>query len=134
MTMTKAFGQFFLMAAPTVAHDLGVDADEIVAAHAGLARHAGGDDHDIGALDVVVVVGAVKARVEALDRRALRDVERLALRHAVDDVEQHDVAEFLETDEQRERAADLSCADQSDLLTCHSEFPLSSRAVRKTDA
>ena len=49
----------------------------------------------------------------------LGDVERLALRHAVDDVEQHDVAQFLQAGQQGERAADLSGADQRDLLACH---------------
>ena len=41
------------------------------------------------------------------DRRGLGDVERLALRYALDHVEQDDVAEFLQTDQMRERAADL---------------------------
>ena len=66
MTMTNAFGQFFLMRGADVADDLGVDADEIVATHAGLARHAGGDDDDVGALDVVVTVRAANARVVIL--------------------------------------------------------------------
>ena len=76
--------------------DLGVLADEIVAAHAGLAREAGGDDHHVGARDRGIVVAAGDLGVEALDRRGLGDVERLALRHAVEDVEQDDVAEFLQ--------------------------------------
>ena len=69
MTMTKALGACCLMPLPTDVDDLGVDADQVVAAHAGLARHAGGDDDDVGALDVLVVGGAAVARVEALDRR-----------------------------------------------------------------
>ena len=121
MVITKASGQCFLIAAPTVDDHLGVDADQIVAAHAGLARDAGGDDHDIGAGDVGIVVGAVDHRVVALDRRALDDVERLPLRHPLDDVEQHDVAQFLEPGEQRDRAADLAGADQRDLVACHGE-------------
>ena len=47
------------------------------------------------------------------------EVERLALRHAFDDVEQHDVAELLEADEMSERAADLAGADQRNLVTRH---------------
>ena len=100
---------------------LGVGADQIVAAHAGLARDAGGDDHDIGAGDVGIVVGAVDHRVVALDRRALHDVERLTLWHPLDDVEQHDVAQFLEPGEQRDRAADLAGANERDLVACHGE-------------
>ena len=61
----------------------------------------------------------VKLGVEVVDRRGLRDVERLALRNAFDDVEQHDVAELLEADEVGERAADLAGADQSNLVTRH---------------
>ena len=50
-------------------HDLQVDAEKVVAAHARLARHAGGDDADVGALDAGVVVGAGERGVEAFDRR-----------------------------------------------------------------
>ena len=32
-------------------HDLEVDTEQIIAAHAGLARHASGDDADVGAID-----------------------------------------------------------------------------------
>ena len=99
--------------------DLGVGADEIVAAHAGLAREAGGDDHDIGAGDDGVVVATGELGVEALDRRGLGDVERLPLRNAVDDIEEHDVAQLLEARQQSKRAADLPGADKRDLVACH---------------
>src|SRR4029453_17469926 len=59
--------------------DLGVDADKVVTAHAGLARDARGDDHDVGTLDVLVVRGAAVLGVETLDRAQLGDVGRLAL-------------------------------------------------------
>ena len=61
----------------------------------------------------------MKLGVEAVDRRGLGDVERLALRDAFGDVEHHDVAELLEADEMGERAADLAGADQRDLRTRH---------------
>ena len=44
MQMTKAFGRVFLDACADLIHHLQVDAEKIVAAHARLARHAGGDD------------------------------------------------------------------------------------------
>ena len=47
------------------------------------------------------------------------EIERLALRDALGDVEQHDVAELLETDQMSERAADLAGADQCNLGTRH---------------
>ena len=76
-------------------HDLEVDAEQVVAAHAGLARHAGGDDDDVGAGDGGIVARAGELGVEPFDRTGLGEIERLALGHAVDDVEQDDVAEFL---------------------------------------
>ena len=63
-------------------------------------------------------------RVEAVDRRGLRDVERLALRNAFGDVEHHDVAEFLQADEMSERAADLTGADQGNLVARHGKSVL----------
>ena len=109
----------FLDAGADLPHHLEIDAEQIVAAHAGLARHAGGDDADVGALDGVVAVGAGELGVETIDRRGFGDVERLALRDAFHDVEHHDVAEFLEADEVGERAADLAGADQRNLVTRH---------------
>ena len=104
------------------ADDLGVDADQVVAAHAGLARYAGGDDHDIGALDLGVVVGAADRGVVTLDRAALDDVERFALRNALDDIEQHDVAQLFDAGEQCQGPADLAGADKGDLVACHGEI------------
>jgi len=100
-------------------HHLEVDAQQVVAAHAGLARHAGGDDDDVRAGDRLVGTGAGELGVEALHGAGFGEVERLALRHAVDDVEQHDVAEFLHCRQMGERAADLTRADQCDLVTRH---------------
>ena len=102
-----------------LAHDLGIDREQVVAAHAGFSGHAGGDDHHVGARDGCVVLGAGKRCVEALDRAALGEVERLALGHAVHDVEEHDVAKILEGGEVGERAADIARADQRDPAACH---------------
>ncbi len=56
---------------------------------------------------------------KALDRSSLGDIERLALRNAVGDVEEDDVAQFLDAGEKSERAADLTGTDQSNLGSCH---------------
>ena len=56
-------------------HDFQIDAQKIVAAHARLARHAGGDDADVGAVDRRVGIGPLKISIEAVDRGRLRDVE-----------------------------------------------------------
>ena len=119
MQMTKAFGRVLLDAGADLLHHLEIDVEQIVAAHARLARHAGGDDADIGAFDRLVGVGAGEAGVEIVDRRGSGDVERLALRHALHDVEHDDVAELLEADEMSQRAADLTGADQRNLVTRH---------------
>ncbi len=104
-------------------HHLEVDAEQVVAAHPGLARHAGGDDADVGPGDVGIVVGALQRRVEFLDRPRLRDVERLALRRAFGDVEEDDVAEFLDRGEMGEGAADLPRADEGNLGSGHVGSP-----------
>ena len=67
----------------------------------------------------VVGVGAAQGRVEAVDRSGLGDVERLALRRALGDVEEDDVAELLERGQVGEGSPDLSCADQRDLRSSH---------------
>ena len=82
-----------------LADDLGVDLEQVHPAHARLARQAGGDHDDVGALDGLVAL-AVRAGgraddlgLEALDRARLVEVERQALRLAVDDVGEHDGVE-----------------------------------------
>src|ERR1700731_3000243 len=77
--------------------DPGIDPDEIVAAHPRLARNAGCDDDDVGAFDVGVIVGAADDRIVAFDRRPLHDIERLALRHTLDDIDEEDVAQLFES-------------------------------------
>ena len=105
-------------------HHLQIDAEQIVAAHSRLAGDAGGDDDDVGALDVGIVVRALEGDVEALDRAALGEVERLALGDALDDVEQDDVAQLLRRREMSQRAADIAGTDQRDLVTSHGALPL----------
>ena len=119
MQMTKASGQLSLMPDADRLHHLEVDSDEVVAAHAGLARNAGRDDHDIGSGQAGKIIGPDHPRIEPLDRRRFGEVERLALRYAFDDVEQDDVAEFLQPGQKSQRAADLAGADQCDFLACH---------------
>jgi hypothetical protein len=120
MQMMKAFGAYvFLDPRADLFHHLEVDPEQIVAAHAWLARHARGDDAHRRTLDRLIGIGAGKAGVEAVDRRRLDEIERLALRHAFGDVEHDDVAELLETDQMRQRPADLTCADQCNLVSRH---------------
>ena len=119
MQMMKALGAYFLMPGADLLHHLEIDAEEIIAAHAGLARNAGGDDADTRALDRLVGIGAGHLEVVPVDRRRLHEVEALALWNALGDVEQHHVAKVLETDKVCQGAADLACADQCNLVTRH---------------
>ena len=78
--------------------------------------------HHVRALDRGIIVGALDLGVEPVDRRGLGDIEAFALRDTFRDVEQDDVAEFLQSDEMGERAADLAGADERDLVTGHKGF------------
>ncbi len=100
-------------------HDLEVDPQEIIAAHAGFARDACGDDADIGPRDIGIGLRAPERGVEPFGRAGFRDIESLALGGAFGDVEQDDIAQFLERGEMGERAADLSGADQRNLGSGH---------------
>ena len=76
-------------------HDVVVRVEQVVAAHAGLARDAGGDDDDVGVRGVFVVVGAADVGVALLDGHGFEQIESFALRDAFDDVDENDVGEFL---------------------------------------
>jgi len=89
-------------------HHLQVDAQKIVAAHAGLTRYAGCHDTDIRTFDRVIGIGAGQLCIETVNRRRLRNIKRFSLRNAFRDVEHDDVAELLEPDHVSERAADLA--------------------------
>ena len=62
-------------------HHLQIDAQEIIAAHAGLSRNAGGDDANVGPGDrrVALGSGACKLGVIAFDRRRLATDRALCL-------------------------------------------------------
>ena len=63
-------------------------------------------------------------RVEPVDGRRLRDIERFALWNALGDVEHHDVAQFLQADEVGQGSADLAGANQSNLVARHGKSVL----------
>ncbi len=104
-------------------HHLEVDPEQIVAAHPGLSGDSGGDDADVGVGDLGIILGAGQPDVIAFDRAGLGEIEALALRNALGDVDHHDVAKLLDRREMGERAADIAGADQRDLLASHAPSP-----------
>ena len=97
------------------ADDPGVLGQEVVAAHARLAGQARGHDDDLAAGRVRVVVRAGHLGVVADDRGGLGEVERLALRQPLDDVDEDDVGEAGLDDPLGRGGADVAGADDGDL-------------------
>ena len=97
------------------ADDLLVRRDEVVAAHPGLAREAGGDHDDLRAGGLLVAVRARDVRLVAEHGAHLVDVERLALRQVLDDVDEHDVRVVARGQHLRAGRADVAAADDGDL-------------------
>ena len=100
-------------------HDLQVDAKQIIAAHAGFARYTSGDDDHVGASNVGIIIGARNLGIEAFDGTALRQVKRLALGNAFNNVEQDDVAEAFQCCEVSKCAADITGANKRNFFASH---------------
>ena len=73
------------------AHDVHVDAQQVVAAHSRLARRSRCDDYDIRTRRCRIIVGASYGHVVANDWASFGKVECLALRQVLDDVDQDNV-------------------------------------------
>ena len=101
------------------ADDARVLGEQVVAAHARLAREARGDDDDVGARGLGVVVRAGDPRVVADHRRRLGEIEGLALGQPLDDVDEHDVGEAGLGDPLRRGRPDVPGADDRDLVPGH---------------
>ena len=99
--------------------DPGVLGEQVVPAHPRLAGDTRGHDHDVGAGRVGVVVRAGDPGVVADDRGGLGQVEGLALRQALDDVDEDDVGEAGLGDPLRGGRADIAGADDGDLVASH---------------
>ena len=97
--------------------DFIVGEQQIVAAHTGLAREAGGDDGDIGIRRRLIIVGAGDVDVVALDGAGLEQIEPLTLRNALYDVHQDDIGEFLIGNAHRAIGADVTSAHNRDFLS-----------------
>ncbi len=96
--MMMQFGRVLDDLAHHVLHDLVVGVEQVVAAHAGLARNSRGDHNDVGVRGVGVIIGADDVAVALLNRHCLQQVECLALRNAFHDVDENDIGQFLRGD------------------------------------
>ena len=97
----------------------GVLGQQVIAAHARHAREAGGDDHHVGAGNGGIIGAAGHHAVEPVDRAGLHQVERLAGGHATEHVKHDDVPELFQPDQVGERAADVTGANEGDLVASH---------------
>ncbi len=103
-----------------ISDDFRVCLNEIVSAHAWLARQSRGDHTHIRARDISDVIGARDLEVETKNRGEVREIESFTLGHPLDDVVQHHVSKLASTTQHSERATDLPCADERNLLpACH---------------
>ena len=99
--------------------DPGVLGEQVVPAHARLAGQARCDDDDVGAGGVRVVVRSDHARVVPNNGRGLGEIEALALRQPLDDVDENDVGDARLRDALGGRRADVAGADDRDLVAGH---------------
>ena len=118
-TNHKSIGRIFFNALAHLLHHFQIDFNQIIAAHARLARHTCGDNHHISALDLGIGFCAFQRSVKMADRRALRQIQCLALRNTVNNVENDNIAKFLETGQMRQRAADLTTTDKCYFVASH---------------
>ena len=98
-----------------ILHDVVVHLQQVVAAHAGLARHPGRDHDDVRVGAVFEAIAADQAGVGSLDRTGLQDVERHALGLRLGDVDHHHVGQFPVRDCARHGGPDVArSADDGD--------------------
>ena len=99
--------------------DAHVGLDEIITAHAGLARNARGDHNDFTSFDERVVASTLDVAIESLDGRGLIEIKRLALGHAVCNINEHDVAEFFGSGPHCTRCTGIAGPDDRNFCTTH---------------
>src|SRR4051812_13127285 len=97
--------------------DPGIGVEQIVARHAGFARDAGGDYHDVRVASLFVAVGADHSAVESFDWRRLPLVESFPLRNPLHHIDHHYHArELFLRYALRGGRADIAGADDRNLI------------------
>ena len=100
--------------------DVVVRLQEIVAAHAGLARNACRDHHDVRICRVPVFVRARYAGVVAFNGCGLCQIQSLALRDPGNDIHQDNVSELLVHNALGCSRTNVARANNRYLASCHS--------------
>ena len=100
-------------------HDLKVDAQKVITAHAGFARNTSGHDAHVGACDIRVIRGTLHIGIKAFGGTRFGNIQRLALGQTIRNVEQDNVAQFLDSSEVGKRAPDVACADKGNFSSGH---------------
>jgi hypothetical protein len=96
--------------------NLGVDGEQIIAAHSGLAGNPCGDNNDVGISRILVIVGADDIGIKTLDGSGLAQVESFALRHAFNDINDADIPQLLGCSPVGRGGAYETSANDSDLV------------------
>jgi hypothetical protein len=78
-----------------IRHDFEVGVEQVIAAHAGLAGNARGDDDDVGVRCGGVVVRANDVDVPFFDGHGFEQVEGFALGYAFNDIDEYDIGKFF---------------------------------------
>ncbi len=97
-------------------HHFVVGEQQIVAAHARLARQTGGDHHHIGVRRRLIIVSAGDRHIVAFDGPHLEHVQALALRHAFHHVDQNHIAQFFHGEINGAARANISSAHYGDFI------------------
>ena len=115
-TIKMQFGEYFTAFGDHILHDVVVGVEQVVAAHARLARNTGRDHDDVRVRGVGVVVGPDDERIALLDGHGFEQVEPLALGHAFDDVDQYHIGQLFGGDPVRGSGAHVSRTDYGHFL------------------
>src|SRR5262249_5404823 len=81
-----------------VLHDLEVGVQQVIAAHARFAGDAGRDHDDVRVRRIGVIVAAKHERVALFDGHRLQQVQAFTLGNAFENIDEHDVRQFLGSD------------------------------------
>ena len=118
-TNHKSIRTMILDASTNLMHHLGVDTNQIVAAHAWLARHTSGHNHHITSSQRGIIIGTRRICVKTLNRACLRNIKRLALRDTFGNIKKHHIAKLFQPSQKRQSTADITSANKRDFISCH---------------